>query len=65
MGMTDLFDADKADLSRISRGDGLYLTDAIHKAVIEVNEEGTVASATTGQSADRLGRTCSTLPTVR
>ena len=48
MGLTDLFDANKADLSRISRGGGLYVTDAIHKAVIDVNEEGTVASAATG-----------------
>ena len=50
MGMTDLFDASKADLTRISRGGDLYVTDAVHKAVIDVNEEGTTASAVTGQS---------------
>ncbi|XP_043241719.1 leukocyte elastase inhibitor-like isoform X1 [Amphibalanus amphitrite] len=47
MGLKDLFDPGKADLSRISRGGNLHVTDAIHKAVIEVNEEGTVASAVT------------------
>ena len=49
MGMTDLFEADKADLTRISRNGELYVTDAVHKAVIDVNEEGTVASAATGE----------------
>ena len=49
MGMTDLFEADKADLTRISRNGELYVTDAVHKAVIDVNEEGTVASAVTGE----------------
>lgn len=50
MGMTDLFDPTKCDLTGISGRRGLHVTSAVHKAKIEVNEEGTEASAATGQS---------------
>jgi len=47
MGMTSIFDADRADLSGIA-GDGqLHVSDAIHKAFINVNERGTEAGAVT------------------
>lgn len=47
MGLTDIFDANKANLSRISKH-SIYLSRIIHKAKIEVNEVGTVAAAASG-----------------
>ncbi|XP_077926078.1 serpin E3 [Halichoerus grypus] len=44
-GVTDLFDPFKANLKGISGQDGFYVSEAIHKAKIEVSEEGTKASA--------------------
>lgn len=47
LGMTDLFDRDLADLSRMNSAETLYVSDILHKAFIEVNEEGTEAAAST------------------
>ncbi|XP_051784816.1 leukocyte elastase inhibitor-like isoform X2 [Erpetoichthys calabaricus] len=47
MGMRDVFHARECDLSGISSAEGLYVSDVIHKAFVEVNEEGTVAAAAT------------------
>ncbi|XP_036084421.1 serpin E3 [Rousettus aegyptiacus] len=46
-GVTDLFDPLKANLKGISGQDDFYVSEAIHKAKIEVSEEGTRASAAT------------------
>uniref|UniRef100_A0A8D2ARU2 Serpin family E member 3 n=1 Tax=Sciurus vulgaris TaxID=55149 RepID=A0A8D2ARU2_SCIVU len=46
-GVTDLFDPLKANLKGISGQDGIYVSEAIHKAKLEVSEEGTKASAAT------------------
>jgi serpin B len=56
LGMPDAFDPGKADLSGMSGGKGeLFLTDAIHEASIEVNEEGTEATAGTRIGSDWNG----------
>ncbi|XP_037085221.1 leukocyte elastase inhibitor-like [Pollicipes pollicipes] len=47
MGMADLFDEVAANMRGMSGREALYVTDAVHKAAVEVNEEGTEASAAT------------------
>lgn len=47
MGIREMF-GQKANLSKISGNDTLYVSNVFHKAVIEVNEEGTVAAAAAG-----------------
>lgn len=48
MDMPSLFDANKADLSGLSKENGLYVSKASHKTFLEIDEEGTKAAGFTG-----------------
>ncbi len=48
MGMEDVFDELKVNLSGMSPNNDLVVSKVVHKAFVEVNEEGTEAAATTG-----------------
>ncbi len=47
MGMRDAFDVSRADFSGITAGRPFFLSAVEHAAIMEVDEEGTVAAATT------------------
>ncbi|XP_006007369.1 leukocyte elastase inhibitor B isoform X2 [Latimeria chalumnae] len=48
LGMLDVFNGDRADLSGMTEKPELHLSKVIHKSFVEVNEEGTEAAAATG-----------------
>uniref|UniRef100_A0A452H9V5 Serpin domain-containing protein n=1 Tax=Gopherus agassizii TaxID=38772 RepID=A0A452H9V5_9SAUR len=48
MGMIDVFEESKADLSGMAPSRKLFLSKVVHKTYVEVNEEGTLAAAATG-----------------
>ncbi|XP_052588950.1 serpin E3 [Peromyscus californicus insignis] len=56
-GITDLFDPLKANLKGISGQDDFYVSEATHKAKMELSEEGTKSSAATAVLLLRRSRT--------
>ncbi|KAM7534353.1 hypothetical protein Aperf_G00000107496 [Anoplocephala perfoliata] len=50
MGLESVFTRGRADFSRITKKESLFISNIFHQAVIEVNEEGAEAAAATGIS---------------
>lgn len=50
MGAASMFDRNNAQFQRITTKERLYVSAMVHKAMIEVNEEGAEAAAATGMS---------------
>ncbi|XP_055964490.1 leukocyte elastase inhibitor-like [Sorex fumeus] len=51
LGLHDLFDSRRADLSGIGGARDLFISNMAHKSFVDVNEEGTEAAAATGAIA--------------
>uniref|UniRef100_A0A8C6K124 Uncharacterized protein n=2 Tax=Melopsittacus undulatus TaxID=13146 RepID=A0A8C6K124_MELUD len=47
LGITDMFDQSKANFAKITRTEGLHVSNVLQKTKIEVSEDGTKASAAT------------------
>jgi serpin B len=59
MGMADAFNPDRADFSGMDGTQNLYLSQAVHKAYVQVDEQGSEAAAATGIVAQPLSASVS------
>ena len=55
LGMVDVFDGKTSDFSEMSDSKGLFVAKAVHKAFVDINEEGTEAAAATGMAMLQSG----------
>ncbi|XP_045109915.1 serine protease inhibitor 88Ea-like [Portunus trituberculatus] len=56
MGVTDLFDPTRANMTTFSEREGLSVGRSVHRAFVEVSEEGTEAAAATALISWRIAR---------
>ena len=56
MGIKDIFDPFSSNLTKFSSEGGLSIGKSIHKAFVEINEEGTEAAAATAFISFRVAR---------
>ena len=64
LGCPDPFDPKAADFGGIASEPGLFISNVIHKAYVEVNEKGTEAAAVTVVAVAK-GASCSTASAPR
>lgn len=55
LGITDIFESDKANLTNLSTNKSLYVNNVIHKSTIELTQDGIKASSTTASSGGSGG----------
>ncbi|XP_054841821.1 serpin B3-like [Eublepharis macularius] len=54
LGMEDVFTRGKADLTGMSENQDIFISEVVHKAYVEVNEEGTETAAATGAVVESI-----------
>jgi len=54
MGLSSMFHPHLANFSKISQNEGLFVSQLLHRAVVEINERGTEAAAVSLATGDRI-----------
>ncbi|GFW64676.1 serpin B8 [Trichonephila clavipes] len=65
LGASSIFDAGAADFSGMTPSKGIFVSQILHKAVVEVNEEGSEAAAVTGIVITRMRPIADLTPEIK